>query len=418
MSESQYPHRFINQYARIPGQVSERMDAEFPGEYEGVRHCLGLIAANLLAYGIVAYSRRGNFYSENRTRHYTRANMLGAVAIAVGRGYAAATTGFRSEGYGRGISSTLTATKRLRRAFEPVRRLEVDVELLPLLVVDGRPAFAIGASDAIDNITSGGHLALGAEALDLPTTYDVTYKLNRGYFNRMKIGYGGLRLEGDYLEVVGLTRVFKEGGVGRWFQKGGLSYQGLSGEDRAKLLLNGEEVVELDYPAMHPHILYAWEGKQCPSSFYDRVADLCGCSRFVAKSIILLAINAPSYASLSSAVNLDKAKETKANLGRAEPKPILYDELKRQGLEPRNVVGAISEAHPTITKYIFSGSAIRLMLTESDIITSALLRLMELGIPTLPVHDSLVAPRRHRGRVREVMEEAYRQNTGFSITVE
>ena len=86
--------------------------------------------------------------------------------------------------------------------------------------------------------------------------------------------------------------------------------------------------------------------------------------------------NAPSYASLSSAINLDKAKETKANLGRAKPKPILYNELKRQGLESRNVVGATSQAHPTIAKYIFSGSALRLMLAESDLVTAALLRLM------------------------------------------
>ena len=58
------------------------------------------------------------------------------------------------------------------------------------------------------------------------------------------------------------------------------------------------------------------------------------------------------------------------------------------------------------------------MLTESNIVTSALLSLMELGIPALPVHDSLIAPREYRDRVGEVMEEAYRQNTGFRITVE
>jgi len=415
MSEYNYPHRFINQYARIPRKVSDRLDAEFAKEYEGVRHCLGLIVANLLAYGIVAYSRRGNFYSENRTLHYTRANILRAVDLVVRSGYTTGTTGFRSEGYGRGVSSTLTATEKLRRAFKPIRRLEVDVETLPLLVVDGRPAFAIGA---IDTINSKGQWSQAGGAIDLPTTYDATYKLNREYFNRMHIGYGNLRLDEEHLEVVGLTRVFKKGGVGRWFQKGGLSYQGLSSEDRAKLMLNGEEVVELDYPAMHPHILYAWEGRQCPEGFYDMVADLCGCSRFVAKSIILFAINAPSYASLSSAVNLDKAKETKANLGRAEPKPILYDELKQQGLEPKNVVGAISEAHPAIAKYLFSGSAIRLMLTESDIVTSALLRLMELGIPALPVHDSLVVPSWDMEQVRQVMEDAYRKHTGFRISVE
>ena len=58
------------------------------------------------------------------------------------------------------------------------------------------------------------------------------------------------------------------------------------------------------------------------------------------------------------------------------------------------------------------------MLAESDIVTTALLRLMEMDIPALPVHDSLITPRRHRERVREVMEEVYGQHTGFNIVVE
>ena len=293
-TESRYPHRFINQYAMIPQQVASRLESEFAGEYPGVRHCLGLIVTNLLACGVVSYSRRGNFYTENRTRHYTMANMMRAVEIAEKLGYAVNIVGFKSARYARGIASNLTATEGLRREFKPIRRLELDVELLPLLVIDGRPVFVTGASDAIDTINSKGHWASATGVPDLPTTYDATYKLNREYFNLMHIGYGNLRLEKEHLGVVGLTRVFKKGEMGRWFQKGGLSYQGLSGEDRGKLLLNGEKVMELDYPAMHPHILYAWEGRQCPGSFYDRVADLCRCSRFVAKSIILFAINAGS----------------------------------------------------------------------------------------------------------------------------
>jgi hypothetical protein len=49
--------------------------------------------------------------------------------------------------------------------------------------------------------------------------------------------------------------------------------------------------------------------------------------------------------------------------------------------------------------------------------TSVLIRLMELGIPALPVHDSIIAPLRHKELVMRVMEDAYSQHTNFEITV-
>ena len=94
------------------------------------------------------------------------------------------------------------------------------------------------------------------------------------------------------------------------------------------------------------------------------------------------------------------------------------DELKRLRLTPREVIGALVRAHPTLEKHIYSGLANGLMLEESDIMTSALLRLVELGVPALPVHDSVIAPIRHGDMVRRVMEDMYQQPTGFSITVE
>jgi hypothetical protein len=86
--ESRYSCPFINQYIKIPKQISDRVDADHPTEYEGVRHCIGLIAVNLLAQGEVAYSRNSNFCTEHRTARYTRTNMLRAVEIAAARGYA------------------------------------------------------------------------------------------------------------------------------------------------------------------------------------------------------------------------------------------------------------------------------------------------------------------------------------------
>ena len=169
---------------------------------------------------------------------------------------------------------------------------------------------------------------------------------------------------------------------------------------------------------MHPHLLYAWEGKQCPDAFYDMVAEASGATREMAKSIVLYTTNAKDFASLSSAINLNKAHEFQANLTKSEPKPILYEELKRLGVKPLDVVDAIRETRPAIAKYLFANQANRLMLEESEVLTSALLRLMGLGIPALPVHDSLLAPKRHSERVKQVMEDAYRERTGFNIAVE
>ena len=144
---------------------------------------------------------------------------------------------------------------------------------------------------------------------------------------------------------------------------------------------------------------------------------LSGCSRFVAKSVTLIAVNARSYRSFVGAINLDRGRQARANEERATKKPILYDELKKSKLHPREIIESVKEAHPALAKYIYSGAANRLMLDESDIMTSVLLKLMELGIPALPVHDSIIAPLQHKESIKRVMEEVYRRHTGFGITV-
>lgn len=76
-----------------------------------------------------------------------------------------------------------------------------------------------------------------------------------------------------------------------------------------------------------------------------------------------------------------------------------------------------SPTRADIRKYLFSGYATRLMLEESEVMTSVLLGLMGLGVPALPVHDSVIVPARHGEAVRRVMEEEYRRHTGFEIAV-
>jgi hypothetical protein len=411
---SRYNYPFLNQYVRIPKHVSDRVKAEHPTEHDNIRHCIGLIIVNLLANTEVAYSRDKNFYTENRTENFTWTNMLKAVDIAEESSYAIKLKkGYRDKDFERGLASTLGPGLSLK-TFGPPVEMELETESLPLLTIDGKPIYDKEGLAVVVNRLRADSSEVRALERRLNSIYDESLRLNREYWNKMKIGRSNLRSWEFCLKSVGLTRVFKEGGVGRWFQKGELSYQELSEEARSKLLLNGEEVVELDYPAMHPHIMYAWEGKQCPDDVYERVMALSGCSRFIAKSVVLIAINARSYRSFIGAINLERGKLAKA---RVMSQPILYDELKKYRLHPKDIIQSVKKAHPVLEKYIYSGEANRLMLEESDIMTSVLLRLMELGISALPVHDSVIVPIQKRELVKNIMEEAYSQYTGFGITV-
>lgn len=414
-ASSKYRVHFLNQYAKIPKEILETLNSLYPMEYESVRHCIGLIIVNLLEFGEVAYSRNKNFYSANHTKNYTYANMLNALEIAIDAGYAAELK-TSSQSFDRGYSSTLKAGPRLSK-FSKLGEMELDLESLPLLAVDDRPIFGIEDLNLIKAHYAEASQESNAFVNRLDRVYDEALKLNRVYLNKIVIDTRLIDNRWKCFKRVGLTRIFKNGLMGRWFQKGEMSYQQLPEEERKKLRINGERVSEIDYSAMHPHILYAWENKQCPDDFYERIVDKCSCNRFIAKWLFLIAINAGSYKGLVAGINNNKRETERANRNREVPEPVLYNELKKYSIKPGEVVEAIRIVYPEIAKYIYSALANKLMLVESDIMTSVLLKLMSLGIPALPVHDSVIVPRQHEGMARDIMHITYHEHTGFDIAI-
>jgi hypothetical protein len=331
--------------------------------------------------------------------------------IAVADGYAVELQrGYRSAGYKRGWSSTLRAGPRLAE-FSMTDKMELDVESLPLLSVDDKPVYS---KQDLEIVGERNDVILRSR---YKISFDEALTLNKDYWNKMVIDSRQTETKQKCFNRVGLTRIYKAGLMGRWFQRGKMSFQQLSEGERERLLLNGENVAEIDYSAMHPHILYAWEYKQCPKDFYESIMNRCGCTRFVAKNIVLIAINANSYAQTSRAVNNNSWEERRANKKRTIPEPVLYDELKKTNLKPKDVVEAIREAHPSIAQYIYSASANKLMLVESDIMTSVLLKLMQLSIPALPVHDSVIVPSQCEDIARRVMQDIFRKYTRFAIAI-
>jgi len=292
-----YTANFINQYAKIPKYISEALKSRYPTEYESVRHCIGLIVINLLEFGEIAYSRNKNFYSKNRTKNYTYANMLNALKIAISDGYAIEMQkGYLGKGFEKGFSSILAVGPRLTEFSRP-EKIELDVTSLPIMMVDDRPVFDHNDLDFIRDRSAKSLPEIAAFISRLDRVYDEALKLNREYRNQVEIDTRHIGSANKCFNRVGLTRIFSNGLMGRWYQKGEMSYQQLPKEVRRKLLINGEGVIEIDYSAMHPHILYSWEGKQCPGDFYDDVAKQGKCSRFIAKNVFLIVINSDSYRS-------------------------------------------------------------------------------------------------------------------------
>ena len=418
-----YNHRFINPNLLVPKDVQFKINNDFPNADTGVRHCLGLIITNMSGEPI-NISKSSRHYTKNKAPHYTKANILKALALGRGKLFIV-DNGFRNISYPNGISTTI---RPLEGLFDyPLFNRSVDLSSLPLITYESKPINSIkdiSNKDSKPSITPMPYTAL--PLVVVRKSLVMVKILNDSYFSRINLDYKNLRLSEPRLEKVRLTRIFKHDGCGRLYQKGGYSYQGLSEKERALTLLNELEVAELDYSAMHPHFLYAWEGKQCPDNFYEMIAEKLGVeynqdTKFVIKRVTLSAINASSEVSLKKAIAFDKRNEYRANdtrrkEGRAE-RPILFDELKRLGIDYKDIVEAFREAHPTIAKYIYSNSANKLMLDESNIMMNVLWELMNDDILAIPVFDSLLFPKQYQDVVRQVMLEQYKKYTGFNIVV-
>jgi hypothetical protein len=255
--------------------------------------------------------------------------------------------------------------------------------------------------------------------------------LYRFWKYKIKIDYSNLNLKDPYLKEVGLTRVLKPcpwgWGCGRWFQKGGYSFQQLPKELRKKILINDNEVEELDYSASHPHLLYSWEKQQAPNDFYLRVINQLkkmgfpSATKEMVKKIFLVSINAKSESELKQVLYKDRLDEISANVYRQNlgllPRLIVLDEMKKMMLKPKTILKAYKSVHPLIRKYFFTNQSNKLMFEESEILTDVLLELMKLEIPALPIHDSLLFPKQYKDKVKQVMLDCYHNHTGFKIEV-
>ncbi len=190
---------------------------------------------------------------------------------------------------------------------------------------------------------------------------------------------------------------FKSGG--RLF--GGF-WQQMGKPDRlSRLQINGEEVIEKDYNAVAPRLLYGLAGQSIPSALLDdpyRIPGFEGSRAGVKKLFNALLFDLP---------NTQRKRfpsECHALFDRQE--------LQRVGGKVRPIIDAIKKAHSPVADYFGTGVGHRLMFLESSILVAVLLELQPREAYALPIHDAVLTRRRDAQVVERVMLETFERMSG------
>jgi hypothetical protein len=192
-----------------------------------------------------------------------------------------------------------------------------------------------------------------------------------------------------------LRRIFNNGS---WFEGGRLIggfWQGMKKRERSgRLSIQGEPVVTLDYHAMNARLLYATAGSALPMDDPYEL-NIPGCTRGTIKQLF----NAMAYAE-------KRFVRWPKNLGDSDSRPRVW-----------HATGVVEAAHPLIAPLFWTGTGLRMMYLESEILIDTLLRLRTAGVIALPIHDAVIVRASAQSIAKEAMLSAFKDRTGFDTQV-
>ncbi|MFK0300301.1 hypothetical protein ACIQTU_13905 [Brevundimonas sp. NPDC090276] len=195
-----------------------------------------------------------------------------------------------------------------------------------------------------------------------------------------------------------LTRIFK----GTWERGGRLyggAWQNLPQEARLGLTINGEAVVELDYGAIQPSMLYAQKGLSL--DFDPYIVPGFDIPREVGKVQFNRLINNSGKKPVKGGLKFDKETQ-KYFSNRDQFHLYIY---------------AMKEMHTAISDFFSSDASLKLQYLDSSLALSVINRCLDEGIVCLPVHDSFIVPEPHHDRLREIMLSEYEATFNQQIVV-
>jgi hypothetical protein len=204
------------------------------------------------------------------------------------------------------------------------------------------------------------------------------------------------RYAGD-LTAVSLYRAFK-----RDWNSGGRIYGGwwmsLPKAIRPHITINGAKVVELDYSALHPRLLFHREG--LPLEF----------DPYLALGFRGQELRDLGKRTLNRLLNRDKPSSSqRLSLRAAAGDPDLLPER----ITFASYRAALCHQLTDIQHWFGIGEGVRLQRMDSELAIGVLVNLEAESIPVLPIHDSFLVPVQHEHFLRTTMEDVFFNQHGF-----
>ena len=181
--------------------------------------------------------------------------------------------------------------------------------------------------------------------------------------------------------------------AGRFY---GPYWQTLPKRYRKLIKINGKEVIELDYNAMHLHLLYSKLNKSL-YDYYPFNKDpyaIPGYNRKIVKLVFTACINENCT---RKNINHVGGKQVSEGL------PDLFEE----GLPYREMVDSLGKNHPEVAPMFYSEIGYEISYMESRVTDYIVTVLTKHKIPVLSIHDSFVVVKSKVSFLRTIMQEAF-----------
>jgi hypothetical protein len=170
---------------------------------------------------------------------------------------------------------------------------------------------------------------------------------------------------------------------------------------RINTLFNGESVAEVDLSANHPRMLMALKGKELPADFYDEIANATGTTRDQVKFLLMKAIGASNRA-ISLKPEVDQKDWFKTDF---IVKPDQWKAVDKY----------LKDHYPDLFEFLYEGMGVSLQGLEGDILLKTMIRLLDQGIPSLPIHDAVYVQAKFASQAQQAICEAWSDCLGVDF---
>ena len=192
------------------------------------------------------------------------------------------------------------------------------------------------------------------------------------------------------------TRRFVKGNLklgGRFY---GPYWQTLPKRYRKLIKINGKEVVELDYNAMHLHLLYSRLNKRL-YDYYPFNKDPYAIPEYNRKIVKLV---------FTACINENCTRKNINHVGGQQVSKGLPD-LFEEGLPYREMIDSLGKNHPEVAPMFYSEIGYEISYMESRVTDYIVTVLTKHKIPVLSIHDSFVVVKSKVSFLRTIMQEAF-----------